>query len=86
MDQMIAQAKRLGVNFIEDQVVTVDLSGEIYKASGQKHSYECQAMIIATGACHKWLGLESEERFKGKGVSSCATCDGFFYKNKPVCV
>jgi len=64
----------------------VDLRNRPFRLSGDSGAYTCDALIIATGASAKYLGLPSEEAFKGKGVSACATCDGFFYKNKPVAV
>ena len=87
MDQMQNQAGNVGTTLVMDMVSSVDFSQKPYLAicdSGQK--YSCDAMIIATGAQARWLGLESEERFKGFGVSACATCDGFFYRGKSVAV
>ncbi|WP_440975697.1 FAD-dependent oxidoreductase, partial [Pseudoxanthomonas winnipegensis] len=65
---------------------TADLSQRPFKLSGDSHEYTCDALIIATGATAKYLGLESEEAFKGRGVSACATCDGFFYREQDVAV
>jgi thioredoxin reductase (NADPH) len=87
MEQMKAQAEHMGTRMIADHVTSVDLSRRPFKLvcdSGATHS--CDALIIATGAKAKWLGIESEDAFKGFGVSACATCDGFFYRNKHVIV
>lgn len=87
MQNMLDQAKHLDVNVINDQITKVDLSIRPFECFGDANTrYLCDALIIATGAMNKWLGLPSEERLKGRGVSGCATCDGFFYKNKEVCV
>jgi thioredoxin reductase (NADPH) len=87
MEQMKAQAEHVGTKMISDHVTAVDLSAHPFKLacdSGEHHT--CDALIIATGAKAKWLGLPSEEAFKGYGVSACATCDGFFYRGKEVLV
>ncbi|WP_419320160.1 thioredoxin-disulfide reductase [Caulobacter sp. ErkDOM-E] len=87
MDQMKAQAEHVGTEFVNDIVLTADLSKRpfhITTDSGQ--DWLAETVIIATGAQAKWLGLESESRFQGFGVSACATCDGFFYRNKEVVV
>jgi len=87
MDQMKAQAEHVGTEFVSDIVLTADLSKRpfhITTDSGQ--DWLAETVIIATGAQAKWLGLESESRFQGFGVSACATCDGFFYRNKEVVV
>jgi thioredoxin reductase (NADPH) len=87
MDQMKAQAEHVGTEFVNDIVLTADLSKRpfhITTDSGQ--DWLAETIIIATGAQAKWLGLESESRFQGFGVSACATCDGFFYRNKEVVV
>ena len=87
MDQMRAQAEHVGTEFINDVVVSADLSRRPFLItcdSGER--FEAETLIIATGAQAKWLGLESEQRFRGFGVSACATCDGFFYRNKAVAV
>ncbi len=87
MEQMKAQAEHVGTKMISDHVTGVDLSARPFKLacdSGEQHT--CDALIIATGAKAKWLGLPSEETFKGYGVSACATCDGFFYRGKEVLV
>ncbi|MFQ6011725.1 MAG: thioredoxin-disulfide reductase [Nitrososphaerales archaeon] len=84
MQQMRGQAQRLGVKFVEDVVKSVDFSKRPLKVNAGDQTLEGGAVIVATGASSKWLGLESEQRLRGKGVSSCATCDGFFFKGKEV--
>ncbi len=87
MEQMQAQAEHVGTEFIMDHVARVDLSRRPFRLEGDSGDvYTCDALIIATGAQARWLGLPSEEQFKGHGVSACATCDGFFYKGKQVAV
>jgi thioredoxin reductase (NADPH) len=87
MEQMQAQASHVGTEFIMDHVARVDLSRRPFRLEGDSGDvYTCDALIIATGAQARWLGLPSEEKFKGHGVSACATCDGFFYKGKQVAV
>lgn len=86
MERMRQHAERFNTEIIFDHIHTADLSALPYKLTGDSGVYTCDALIIATGASAKYLGMESEEAFKGKGVSACATCDGFFYKNKPVAV
>ena len=86
MDRMRLHAERFDTGIIFDHIHTADLSTRPFKLTGDSGSYACDALIIATGASARYLGLESEEAFKGKGVSACATCDGFFYRNKPVAV
>ena len=86
MDRMLKHVERFETEVIFDHINKVDLSEKPFKLTGDSSEYSCDALIIATGASAKYLGLESEENFKGKGVSACATCDGFFYKNKPVAV
>jgi thioredoxin reductase (NADPH) len=87
MEQMQAQAAHVGTDFIMDHVTRVDLSHRPFRLEGDSgDTYSCDALIIATGAQARWLGLASEEKFKGHGVSACATCDGFFYKGKQVAV
>ena len=87
MEQMRAQAAHVGAAMVEDIIVEVDLSQRPFRLRGDGGQlYTADALIIATGAQARWLGLESEERFKGFGVSACATCDGFFYRNKSVLV
>jgi len=86
MDRMLRHAERFGTEIIYDQIVKADLRQRPFVLTGDSGTYSCDALIIATGASAKYLGLPSEEAFKGKGVSACATCDGFFYRNKPVAV
>ncbi|WP_341327793.1 thioredoxin-disulfide reductase [Methylotuvimicrobium sp. KM2] len=86
MERMRRHAERFNTEIVFDHIHTADLSARPYKLTGDSGVYTCDALIIATGASAKYLGMESEEAFKGKGVSACATCDGFFYKNKPVAV
>jgi thioredoxin reductase (NADPH) len=86
MERMKRHAEKFGTELVYDNVNKVDLSKRPFSVWADSHSYTCDALIIATGASAKYLGLDSEEAFKGKGVSACATCDGFFYKNKPVAV
>jgi thioredoxin reductase (NADPH) len=86
MDRMRRHAERFGTEIIFDQINSVDLSAPPFKLTGDSGQYSCDALIIATGASAMYLGLPSEEAFKGRGVSACATCDGFFYKGKPVAV
>jgi thioredoxin reductase (NADPH) len=87
MEQMRAQAEHVGTEFIMDHIVKVDLNRRPFRLEGDSgDTYTCDALIIATGAQARWLGLPSEEKFKGHGVSACATCDGFFFKGKEVAV
>ena len=86
MDRMLKHAERFETEVIFDHINQADLSERPFKLTGDSGSYTCDALIIATGASAKYLGLPSEEEFNGRGVSACATCDGFFYKNKPVAV
>lgn len=86
MVRMQQHAERFNTEIIFDHIHTADLSKRPFTLTGDSGTYTCDALIIATGASARYLGLESEEAFKGKGVSACATCDGFFYKNKPVAV
>ena len=86
MQRFENHAKRFGTHIILDHIHTVQLTEKPFLLTGQTTQYTCDALIVATGASAKYLGLPSEEKFKGKGVSACATCDGFFYKNKPVAV
>ena len=87
MEQMRAQAEHVGTEMLLDQIVTVDLNRRPFRLQGDSgDTYTCEALIIATGAQARWLGLPTEEKFKGYGVSACATCDGFFYKGKDVVV
>lgn len=86
MARMQQHAERFNTQIIFDHINKTDLSQRPFKLSGDNGEYTCDALIIATGASAQYLGLESEEVFKGRGVSACATCDGFFYRNKPVAV
>ena len=86
MERMKKHAERFGTALIHDHIHSADLSKRPFTLSGDNGIYTCDALIIATGASAKYLGLPSEDAFKGKGVSACATCDGFFYRNKPVAV
>jgi len=86
MERMRLHAERFDTEIIFDHIHTADLSTRPFTLTGDSASYTCDALIIATGASAMYLGMESEEAFKGKGVSACATCDGFFYRNKPVAV
>ena len=86
MSRLSEHAERFGTEMIWDHIEKVDLSGKTFILEGGSETYECQALIIATGATAKYLGLPSEEAYKGKGVSACATCDGFFYKDQEVAV
>lgn len=87
MEQMKAQAEHVGTNIITDHIMEVDLSKRPFSMKGDSgKTYTADSIIISTGAQARWLGLESEEKFKGFGVSACATCDGFFYKDKEVIV
>jgi thioredoxin reductase (NADPH) len=86
MDRMYRHAERFNTSFIYDHIHTADLKKRPFLLTGDNGEYSCDALIIATGATARYLGLPSEEAFKGKGVSACATCDGFFYRGKPVAV
>ncbi len=86
MTRMQAHAERFETEIIFDHVISVDLSQRPFELQGDSQRYSCDALIIATGASAQYLGLPSEEAFKGKGVSACATCDGFFYRNQKVAV
>lgn len=86
MDRMKAHAERFGTELVYDHINAVDLSVRPFKLTGNNGSYTCDALIISTGASAQYLGLESEQKFKGLGVSACATCDGFFYKDQKVAV
>lgn len=86
MERMRQHAERFGTGIIYDTIASADLSQRPFKLYGDSAIYTTDALIIATGASARYLGLPSEEAFKGKGVSACATCDGFFYRNKPVAV
>ncbi|MGX1743035.1 thioredoxin-disulfide reductase [Bosea sp. NPDC055353] len=87
MEQMRAQAEHMGTKMVSDHIARVDLSQRPFRLWGDGgETYSCDALIIATGAQAKWLGLPSEQAFQGFGVSACATCDGFFFRNKEVAV
>ncbi|MBT8471661.1 MAG: thioredoxin-disulfide reductase [Marinicaulis sp.] len=87
MEQMQKQAEHVGTEFVADLIIDVDLNRRPFTLKGDSgETYECDALVIATGAQAKWLGLSSEEKFQGFGVSACATCDGFFYRGKDVMV
>jgi len=87
MQQMEEQAKNLGTNFVGDVITSVDLKQRPFTLVGDSGTtYTCDTLIIATGASANWLGLDSEQKFQGSGVSACATCDGFFYRGKNVVV
>ncbi|ASG68345.1 thioredoxin reductase [Francisella halioticida] len=86
MDKLQKQAERFDTQITYDTINSVDLKTKPFKLVGELEEYTCDALIISTGATAKYLGLDSEEKFMGKGVSACATCDGFFYKNKDVAV
>src|SRR5688572_6368648 len=87
MEQMQKQAAHVGTEMIGDYINKVDLSSRPFKAYGDGGTlYTADTLIIATGAKARWLGLESEFKFRGKGVSACATCDGFFFRGKEVAI
>ncbi len=86
MERMRLHAERFDSEIIFDHIHTANLTARPFTLTGDSGTYTCDALIIATGASARYLGLESEDSFKGRGVSACATCDGFFYRNKPVAV
>lgn len=87
VEQMRAQAEHVGTRFASDLIVTADLSQRPFKLTGDNGDvYFCDALVIATGAQAKWLGIPGEQKFQGFGVSACATCDGFFFRGKEVAV
>jgi len=86
MDIMKKQAARFGTDFEMVNVDRVELEGDVKKIYAGEKSYQCKTLIISTGATARWLGIESEDKLKGYGVSACATCDGFFFKNKVIAV
>jgi thioredoxin reductase (NADPH) len=86
MNRFLAHAERFNTEIIFDHIHTVELKQRPFTLKGDSGVYTCDALIIATGASAMYLGLPSEEEFAGKGVSACATCDGFFYRNQEVCV
>ena len=86
MQRFQKHAERFNTDIVFDHINQVDLSERPFKLTGDSGSYTCDALIIATGASAKYIGLPSEEAFMGRGVSGCATCDGFFYRDQEVCV
>lgn len=86
MERMKEHAERFETEIVFDHINQVDFSQRPYRLKGDSGEYTCDALIITTGASAKYLGLDSEEAFKGRGVSACATCDGFFYRNQKVAV
>jgi thioredoxin reductase (NADPH) len=86
MDRMRRHAERFSTQIVNDHVQSVDLSSRPFRLKGDTHHYTCDALIIATGAAAKYIGLPSEEKFRGRGVSACATCDGFFFRGQKVAV
>lgn len=86
MQRLLKHAERFNTEIIFDHIHTVNLKEKPFTLTGDQGTYTCDALIIATGASARYLGLESEENFKGRGVSACATCDGFFYKGQDVAV
>ena len=86
MERMKSHAERFDTEVVFDNINSVDLTRKPFLLEGDNNTYSCDALIIATGASAQYLGLDSEQAFMGKGVSACATCDGFFYRNKPVAV
>ena len=86
MERMLRHAERFNTEIINDHIHTADLSRRPFTLEGDYATYTCDALIISTGATAMYLGLPSEEAYKGRGVSACATCDGFFYRGKPVAV
>ena len=86
MEHFLKHAERFGTEIVFDQIHTADLQNRPFTLKGDMGEYTCDALIIATGASAKYLGLPSEEQFAGRGVSACATCDGFFYKEQDVAV
>ncbi|XQE65518.1 thioredoxin-disulfide reductase [Pseudomonas sp. P3C3] len=86
MQRMQEHAERFDTEIVYDHIHTAELQSKPFTLKGDSGTYTCDALIIATGASAQYLGLQSEEAFAGKGVSACATCDGFFYRNQVVCV
>ena len=84
MQRMLQHAEKFETEIVFDHINRVDLSSRPFKLFGDVQHFTCDALIIATGASARYIGLPSEENYKGRGVSACATCDGFFYRNKPV--
>jgi thioredoxin reductase (NADPH) len=86
METMKAQAERFGAVYIADEAIWVSLAQRPFLLRTHEHEYSCDALIIATGATARWLGLASEKKYMGHGVSACATCDGFFFRDKEIAV
>jgi len=86
MEKFEAQARRFGTDVIPEDVISIDFNKRPFKVTTDSGEYQARAIIISTGASAKWLGLPSEQRLQGRGVSACATCDGFFFKKKDVAV
>ena len=86
MERMLEHAKRFGTDIVADHINRADLSARPFRLRGDSGEYSCDALVIATGATAKYLGLPSEQAFQGKGVSACATCDGFFFRKQRVAV
>lgn len=86
MDRMQQHAERFQTQVVFDHIIEANLHDKPFTLKGDSETYTCDALIIATGASARYLGLESEKAYQGRGVSACATCDGFFYRNKDVCV
>lgn len=86
MTNMIKQAERFGTTMVYEDAIAVDLDTHPYTVKTATASFQTETLIVATGASTRWLGLESEQKLRGKGVSSCATCDGAFFKNKKIIV
>lgn len=86
MQQMVKQAENVGTQILYDHIEKIDFSSKPFKIYGGSNTYYADSIILATGASAKWLGLKSEAEFQGFGVSGCATCDGFFFKNREVIV
>ena len=82
MEQMREHAERFNAELVADHIHAADLSRRPFLLTGSEGEYTCDALIISTGATARYLGLDSEEHYKGKGVSACATCDGFFFRNQ----
>ncbi|MBV8740965.1 MAG: FAD-dependent oxidoreductase, partial [Sinobacteraceae bacterium] len=86
MERMRRHAERFATQIVNDHIQSVDLAARPLRLRGDTHEYTCDALIIATGAAAKYLGLPSEEKYRGRGVSACATCDGFFFRGQKVAV
>ena len=86
MEQMQKQAENCGAELVTDYITKAELTQKPFTLTGESATYTCDALIIATGASAKWLGMESEAKFNGRGISACATCDGAFYRNRDVAV